>query len=289
MENIRINNFDWTLSTKDNISSGILKGEHWEPHLTNFMKAYLKKGDVVIDIGACFGWHTLEMARIIGDKGIVYAFEPQIDNIKLLETNIEQNNFNNIIVHKVALGNKNMETVICNAYIDETMNCGDSFISPHYNKLVGTDDVNFLEEIGKCGKNHTLNKEIVTCTTLDDIKISPGKRIKFIKLDVQGFEKMVLEGGVNILSFHKPVIVIELEDPCMILFEYTSKQLLEYIRDLGYYIYFLDYNYPCDHICVPIEQIEDFEQQFTGKIHPHTQNNSINNNLINGVVKKVCL
>lgn len=287
MENVRLNNFDWTLHKNDNISTGIIEGEHWEPHITNFMKSYLNEGDIAIDIGACFGWHTLEMARIVGSQGLVYAFEPQINNIELLKKNISQNNIDNVNVYEVALGHKNMRTCLCNAYYDQERNYGDSFVSTNYER--GTSDVNFTETIGKAGRFLNINKEVINCTTLDDIKFLEDKRIKFIKIDVQGFERMVFQGGEKTLEKHKPVIVVELEDPCMVLFGYSSAELLEYIRTLGYYIYFLDYSYPCDHVCVPFEQKEEFEEQFKDRIHPHTENNTINNNLNNGVVKKISL
>lgn len=223
------------------------------------------------------------MARVVGEKGLVIAFEPQINNIQLLKINISQNNINNVQLQEVALGHKNMVTCLCNAYYGNEKN----FVSTHYDR--GEDDLNISDFIGKNNRLLPINKEVIKCTTLDDIQIEEGRTIKFIKIDVQGFEKMVLEGGQKTLAKHRPVMVIELEDPCMDLFGYTSRELIAYLRTLGYQIYFLDYSYPCDHVCVPWEKVNDFEEKFKGKIHQHTQSNPQNHNVENGVSKKVCL
>ena len=283
--NIKLNNFEWTLLVNDSISKGVLQGNHWEPHITKFIRLYLQEGDVAVDVGACFGWHTLEMAQVCGKTGKVYAFEPQQINIGLLNKNLQQNDMNNVTVHEVALGHKLMKSCICNAYMEDEKNLGDSFISTHYER--GISDLNIQENIGKGGRMLPLNKEVILCMPLDDIPLI-GK-IKFMKIDVQGFEKMVLEGGIQTISEHRPVMVIELEDPCMGMFGYTSEQLIPYIRSLDYYIYFLEHEYPCDHICVPIEKMNEFEAQFDGKIHPHLVNNHLNNNVIHGVTKRLIL
>ena len=285
METIQFNDFNWTLYNKDNISKGILQGIHWEPHLTKFIRAFLEEGDIAVDIGACFGWHTLEMSRAVGASGKVYAFEPQKNNILLLNTNIERNGCSNVRVYGVGLGHKIMTSCICNAYFENENNFGDSFISINYER--GINDIAIQENIVKGIHTLPLKKEIVSVIRLDDVSFIDT--VKFMKIDVQGFEKMVIEGSVNTIRTHRPVFVIELEDPCMNIFGYSSKQLIPYIMSLDYKLYFLEYEYPCDHVCVPTEKVEDFEKKFKGKIMPHTHNNSLNNNVINGVTQKIVL
>lgn len=280
------NNSIFTLYSDDNISKDIINGNLWEPHLLKFMSAFVKSGDCCLDIGACFGWHTLHLSYIVGDSGIVYAFEPIKDNLELLEENIKENRIKNVIVHNNALGNKNIKTCIYHETSDENKNLGDAFISPDFN-TESDSDLYIDKYIYKCGQQLKLRKEIINCNRLDSFKFD--KPIDFIKLDVQGFEKMVIEGGEELIKKDRPVIAIELEDPCMILYGYSSKELISYIQSLGYYIYFLDFTYPCDHICVPIEKLKDFEKLFEGKIHPHLENNPINNNFDNGIVTKISL
>ena len=51
---------------------------------------HVKNGDCVIDCGANQGLHTRELSRLVGETGIVHAFEPNPDLIKIL-LNINSN------------------------------------------------------------------------------------------------------------------------------------------------------------------------------------------------------
>ena len=281
-----MNNFMWNLDNSDNIGKHIIKGELWEPHLLNFISSFVKSGDFCLDIGACFGWHTLHISRCVGKDGKVFAFEPIQENIELLSENIIDNNITNVTLYDVALGHKYMNVCMCNANSDTSKNSGDAFISMKYD--IGVEnDINNIEYLTNHGVYLKINKHPVTCKTLDSF--TSENKIKFIKLDVQGFERMVIEGAEELIKKDRPIIAVELEDPCMVHYGYSSKELISYIQSLGYYIYFLDFSYPCDHICVPNEQLADFETQFHGKIHSHSINNSINNNYNHGIVKKIVL
>src|SRR5205085_647179 len=63
----------------------------------------IKKGDIVVDIGAHIGLFSLCAAQ---DASKVYAFEPLQDNFKLLEENIKQNNCKNIFPFQMAVARK---------------------------------------------------------------------------------------------------------------------------------------------------------------------------------------
>ena len=202
-----------------------------------FIQRFLRHGDVALDVGACFGWHTLQMARIAGKKGRVYAFEPQKDNYKLLQTNVKDNGLTNVEMINTALGHKKMQSCICSAYIPGEENWGDGFVSPQMEKVNAEEK----ENIGRIGLPHPLplNKEVIQCDKLDNMKIEGT--VRFIKIDVQGFERMVLEGGKELIRRDRPVMVIEVENPCLAQFGYSAKELFETIRGLDYYIFLLDY------------------------------------------------
>ncbi len=80
--------------------------EAWE---TEVLKKIVKKGDIIVDIGAHIGYYSLLFAKIVGNKGKVYAFEPDKNNFKLLMKNIKTNGYNNIIPVEKALSNKNQK------------------------------------------------------------------------------------------------------------------------------------------------------------------------------------
>lgn len=281
---ITLNGMIWEVISTDVIGKTILSGKNWEPHLMMFMERFLRSGDICIDIGACFGWHTLQMARIVGEKGFVYAFEPQEDNFNLLTLNTYNNNYiDRIKLYNYALGHKEMNTCICSAYLPGKENYGDGFISPSMEN-VNIDEKEFIGRIGM-SKALPLNKEKIKCVRLESINLEGP--IRFIKIDVQGFEKMVLDGAKNLIMNDKPVMVIEVENPCMYQYGYSSRELFDSIRALDYYIYLLDYEYPCDHVCVPNNMLDEFEKMFEGCIEPHRENNPLTNNVECGITKKI--
>jgi len=50
----------------------------------------ISKGDIVCDIGAHIGTHTLLMSELVGEEGHVISIEPDINNFKILSLNISQ-------------------------------------------------------------------------------------------------------------------------------------------------------------------------------------------------------
>jgi len=82
----------------DKLGRNIIDGKGWEPHLTEFMRLNLKSTDTFIDIGANFGLYTLSMARKVGTKGHVWAFEPTSTTAAFLKHSIELNKFDNTII-----------------------------------------------------------------------------------------------------------------------------------------------------------------------------------------------
>ena len=99
------NKYSW-----QTIRAGSLQGRHlffpnnkekWQENMLEgtfdqFMFDYLNKLDVssdavIFDIGSHIGYHALSFASLLGDKVIVYAFEPNKYNMSVLRNNLEKN------------------------------------------------------------------------------------------------------------------------------------------------------------------------------------------------------
>lgn len=80
-------------------------------------------------------------------------------------------------------------------------------------------------------------------------------------------------------------MIVEFEEFQLNKFGYGSKNLFEKIKELDYEIYFLEYTYPSDHVCVHKDYIELFES--LNNILPLEYSNDLNMNLENGVIKKI--
>ena len=235
----------------------------WEKHITNFTQLYNTFFNItnIIDIGANFGYHTLLFSRECSMN--VYAFEPQMQNYQLLEDNIKNNNIKNIIAYNYGCGDNNCE-IKMPIFDDVGMhNMGD--ITPNLN----------------CSNGYSITKSII----LDEMDFA--SKIDLIKIDVQGWEKKVLIGSNNLLLTHKPTLIVEFEWFQLVKTNTTCKELFDYIRGQNYYIFYLEYEYPSDHICVHNDNLEEFRLKFKNYIFPHINNNEINNNVINGVSEKI--
>lgn len=245
------------------ISIGLKK--EWEPHITQFTKLYNDVYNIcnIIDIGANFGYHTLLFSQKCCEN--VYAFEPQIQNFQLLIENLKTNGIKNVIAYNYACGDENCEIKMQVFSGDFNVNMGD--ITPNFNCI---------------NNNYSIARSIV----LDEI-IFP--KIDLIKIDVQGWEKKVLIGATNLLKTHKPTLIVEFEYFQLSKTDVSCTELFNYIREQNYFIFYLEYSYPSDHICVHNDNLEDFRNKFKNYIFPHTENNEINNNLLNGVNQKIVM
>ncbi|MFO0415601.1 MAG: FkbM family methyltransferase [Bacteroidota bacterium] len=175
-------------------------------------KQILSSGDVVIDVGANIGLMTLYASSRIGENGYVHAFEPEPDTFKILSQNCALNKKSNIKINKIALGREKKTAII---YPNLDINRGSS-------SLVRQDNTN--------GK-------IVNVIRLDEyLHLKQLDSLKLIKIDVEGYEIEVLEGGREIFkSDRAPIICIEYSG--QIASEDSLAGIYDLIIQMGYSIY----------------------------------------------------
>jgi FkbM family methyltransferase len=162
----------------------------YEPELRKVCKAILQPGAVALDIGANVGWHTLLMARLVGDGGRVLAAEANPSVRNRLRENLQLNRFQQAEIIPFAI-----------ADAEGTL----EFYGP------AADDP-------ESGNGHVLGTKAqdsgpmirVEARRLDTI-ISETRldRIDLIKIDVEGFEWPVLQGGAISIAEFRPHIVFE--------------------------------------------------------------------------------
>ena len=81
--------------------------EVWAPFLTRTILRSLRLGDIVVDAGASVGYHALLFARRVGDRGHVFAFEPEPVQFSLLKMNVEASGQPNLTLASKALHRAN--------------------------------------------------------------------------------------------------------------------------------------------------------------------------------------
>jgi FkbM family methyltransferase len=164
-------------------------GGIYEEFETELFKGLLKPGMVVVDVGANIGHYSLIAARLVGESGHVYSFEPDPHNFELLRANIELNGFENVTPVNKALSN---EPGTLTLYLDK-YNLGGHSMSAD-NVLIGAGTVE------------------VETTSLDLFFISNGggDRVDVIKMDTQGAEGKIIEGGRRLFEENDLTILMEL-------------------------------------------------------------------------------
>ncbi len=154
-------------------------GQFEELEFTTLM-SLVKEDTVVFDVGANMGYYSVRIAQK-ARLGKVYSFEPDPGNFGILTKNIALNQLTNVMARNVALSDKADVLRLWK----HPFNVGDYRL---YN------DGDF--------------KEYVDVPTISLDSVIP-ERVDLVKIDVQGYEYFVFNGGKKLLSKHHPVIFSE--------------------------------------------------------------------------------
>lgn len=178
----------------------------YEEGTVALMNRLLKPGDCVVDVGANVGYLTLAAARLVGSAGSVVAFEPLASARKWLEMNVALNDGIRVSIRGEA---------VCDRAGTVTLNIG-----PEHH----TSTSSLLPT------NEPHEETVVPCVRLDDLAPGIARRVRLLKIDVEGAEDLVVEGATRMLEVDSPDIIVELNGP-------DTANLL---RDRGYTALALD-------------------------------------------------
>lgn len=204
--------------------------DEYEPFSCELFKKYLHKGDVFVDIGANMGFFTILAAQLIGEKGRVFAFEPEPNNFALLKKNVEANNLTNVEIFKKAVAEKNGETFL---HLTDFNLGGHSLFNVYSNpeKYIYPHIINKKDD-------WDTKKIIVETTTLDEFFKYKSVKPNFIKIDIEGAEGLAQKGMINCLRHPLlKVIIVEIHPTIMVELNINPQQFLEEFLNLGFAIY----------------------------------------------------
>lgn len=153
------------------ISAALYSNGIREAAFMSIMDHAVNKDMVCIDLGANIGYATLLMLNNVGPNGFVYAIEPDPNNLGLLEDNIRDNNFNDTCeLIKCAMSNEDGELSFWQSS------------RPNCSSVLKT--------------KTSVNEIKVPCYTLNTF-LKDRKYPNFIKMDIEGHETQVFEGGLD--------------------------------------------------------------------------------------------
>jgi FkbM family methyltransferase len=165
-----------------------------DPAEVRFVCQCLQSGQVAADIGCHKGAYSYWMRRRVGPSGAVFAFEPQPRQVAYLREAFSAMRYENVALVPLAVSNQ----------------CG---VMPlHVPTGAGMTHAASLEvRRGEPDASASGSPLFVTVTTLDDFFAGKPRGPNFLKIDVEGHELAVLQGGRQILEKHHPSILLECE------------------------------------------------------------------------------
>lgn len=183
---------------------------YYEADIVRAVKNLLRPGMTFFDVGAHFGQYTLVASAIVGDGGTVHAFEPGPKQMSYLQYNVDLNRRTNVKLNSVALSNSSGEARFA---IGPNVNLGASRIATSEDEAI-----------------------TVQVVTLDEYCLkSAVDQIDVLKIDVEGAEKFVLEGGMKTFTDSPPKAVFyECIASLCERFGYSNQEVHDFFISAGY-------------------------------------------------------
>jgi FkbM family methyltransferase len=166
----------------------------FEDVITAIYSSVLQQGDIAVDCGAHTGKHTLPMAKCVAPTGRVFAFEPIAEKLAVLDGKVAAAGLSGVVNSRNCVVGNEPGPVMFN-YVQA---------DPGKSSLRLRRDLTCDEK-----KMATNIQRRVDMVTLDNCLPQTG-RCRFIKIDVEGAELLVLTGGARTIETHRPIIHFEL-------------------------------------------------------------------------------
>jgi FkbM family methyltransferase len=185
--------------------------EYVEPEMA-VLKSLVSPGQTAIDIGANVGFYTKLLSQLVEPSGHVYAFEPILENFRILEGVVKGGDLSNVETILAAVGQEPGEH---------------EMVIPDRSDFTGFYQARLAdgETVGQ--------KQRVRVTSLD--KLWNEKKLPapdFIKCDAEGSELGILQGGVELIKNSHPSLLVEVQRK-------TGTEVFDFLHKLGYKSYVL--------------------------------------------------
>lgn len=165
---------------------------------------YVRPGDVVLDIGANIGDHTIAYSDWVGSEGKVYAVECGSLACECLQKNLGSRS--NVIIREIALWSEE-------GWLNFKLN----------DKNFGASHVEFNES--------NSNDNPVRCYSIDSLTIP---RLDFVKIDAEGAETHILKGARRTILRLHPTLCLEVNSGALQRLGSSESELLTLLKGFGY-------------------------------------------------------
>lgn len=174
----------------------------------DFFARHLRTGQVVVDVGANVGTLALTAATLVGRDGHVYAIEAHPATFRYLAGNVRFNHATNVTPWNLAAGRETAMVHLTDGASDDQ------------NTVASDGDQSGLQ---------------VPQKPLDDLDVQE-EVIDLLKIDVEGYEKYVLEGATALLRKTRCVLFESFAENYR-RFGYCLGDVLEILEASGFGVY----------------------------------------------------
>jgi FkbM family methyltransferase len=190
-------------------------GKDRERNVMSSFERLICKGDTVIEVGGHIGYVSLFFAKLAGDTGHVFVFEPGANNLPYTTHNLRS--AKNVQLIRKAVSSTAGQMPF---YLED--------MSGQNNSLVK--DFWVLDDVAKSSFLEGKYREaLVDVVTLDQFVAEKALAPAFLKIDVEGAEFDVLQGAISTIKSYKPALMLEVN--------VKHAEIYEFALENGYEIY----------------------------------------------------
>lgn len=190
----------------------------WEPLETATLLGVLRAGQTCFDVGANVGYYSLLAAAVVGPSGRVVAFEPDRRNLALLEGNLRLNGLTNVTIVEQAVSRSSGAAVLMVSSFDPSRHT-------------------IVEANGPKGDE----RRQITSVSLDEWCETHGIYPDVMKIDIEGAEGLLVEGGRRVLADPRVrTVLMEFVAPRIAASGVDPAALLSTLSAMGFEIFQMD-------------------------------------------------
>jgi len=194
-------------SYENHIERLLMTTGSFEPQATADVRRLIRPGWTVLDVGANVGYYTLLFSHLVGPSGQVHAFEPTSYAFGRLLRNMALN---------------------------------DTVLPPNIRPL----RAGLLRSAGE--RREAIESqfsarvlaysqaEVLTFTTLDDYCSSRNLTLNFVKIDVDGYDVDVVQGGRSTLTRDLPIMMCEFAQTHLARQNHSVHEYIHLLLEIGY-------------------------------------------------------
>jgi FkbM family methyltransferase len=191
-----------------------LKSFGGERDILAILTAELQPGDVVYDIGANMGLHSVFLGQAVGERGLVLAFEPERHYCERLRANLALNGLKNVVIYPLALGDHSHTS---------------DFLPSERGRAAPR-----LAEV-KPENSNLSSLQTVRVVHGDELVQRDKLRLpRLVKIDVEGYEHAVIRGLTRTLSDPACQLLCCEVHPNLLPAELSQDDILKLLKACGF-------------------------------------------------------